>query len=54
MDLALAVILFVIFFPVMVVVALVIKLDSKGPIFADTPERIGKGGSLLKCINFDQ
>lgn len=48
MDLALAVILFVIFFPVMVVVALVIKLDSKGPIFADTPERIGKGGKPFK------
>lgn len=32
----------------MVVVAIAIKLDSEGPIFADTPERIGKEGKPFK------
>jgi lipopolysaccharide/colanic/teichoic acid biosynthesis glycosyltransferase len=30
----------------------VIKLDSKGPILADTPERVGRGGTLFKMYKF--
>lgn len=33
-----------IFSPIILVTAIAIKLDSKGPIFADTPKRVGKDG----------
>lgn len=42
----------ILFFPVMFIAALMIKLDSKGPIFADTPMRVGKNGKLFKMYKF--
>lgn len=48
MDLILASFLLLLFSPIMVIVAVAIKLDSQGPIFADTPERIGRGGKPFK------
>lgn len=47
-----ALILAIFFFPVCLVTAVCIKLDSEGPIFADTPERVGKGGRLFKMYKF--
>lgn len=41
-----------IFFPIIIIVAIAIKLDSKGPILADTPERVGKKGKLFKMFKF--
>lgn len=41
-----------IFFPVILLVALAIRLDSKGPILADTPERVGRGGKPFKMYKF--
>lgn len=38
--------------PLFFLVALAIKLDSKGPIFADTPMRVGKNGNLFKMYKF--
>jgi len=40
------------FFPVSLITAIAIVLDSPGPIFADTPERVGKGGKLFKLYKF--
>ena len=40
------------FSPIIIAVAIAIKLDSKGPIFADTPERVGKNGKLFKMYKF--
>jgi len=48
LDIFFSIILFIIFFPLCLVLAILIKLDSPGPIFADTPERVGKNGSLFK------
>lgn len=48
----LAVILGIIFLPVGLVLAVIIKLDSAGPIFADTPERVGQDGKLFKMYKF--
>ena len=41
-----------VFLPVSLVTAIAIILDSPGPIFADTPERVGKGGKLFKLYKF--
>lgn len=40
------------FFPVCVAVAIAIKLDRPGPVFADTPERVGKDGKPFKLFKF--
>jgi lipopolysaccharide/colanic/teichoic acid biosynthesis glycosyltransferase len=36
----------------MIVVAIAISIDSKGPILADTPERVGKNGRPFKMYKF--
>jgi len=38
--------------PVLFLVALAVKLDSTGPIFANTPMRVGKDGKLFKMHKF--
>lgn len=52
MDVVFSLLLLVIFSPVILLVALAIKLDSPGPVLADTPERVGKGGKLFKMYKF--
>jgi lipopolysaccharide/colanic/teichoic acid biosynthesis glycosyltransferase len=47
-----SIILIFIFLPICIVVTIFIKLDSNGPIFADTPERVGKDGKLFKMFKF--
>jgi lipopolysaccharide/colanic/teichoic acid biosynthesis glycosyltransferase len=42
----------IVFLPVSVITAIAIVLDSPGPVFADTPERVGKGGKLFKLYKF--
>jgi lipopolysaccharide/colanic/teichoic acid biosynthesis glycosyltransferase len=51
-DIFSAGILLILFFPLCLVIAVAIKLDSSGPIFADTPERIGRSGKLFKMLKF--
>lgn len=38
--------------PLLILVALAIKLDSPGPVMADTPMRAGKNGKLFKIYKF--
>ncbi|MDO8638776.1 MAG: sugar transferase [Candidatus Daviesbacteria bacterium] len=38
--------------PLMIVIALWIKIDSKGPILAETPKRVGQGGKLFRMYKF--
>src|SRR5258708_7512395 len=38
--------------PFLVFTAIAIKLDSKGPVFADIPQRVSKGGKLFKMYKF--
>lgn len=52
MDLSAAIVLSIIFFPVAVFTAIAIKLDTKGPVFADTPKRIGKDGKPFYPYKF--
>lgn len=42
----------IVFLPVAVMSALAIALDSPGPVLADTPRRVGKGGSLFRIYKF--
>lgn len=51
-DLLFSIILLIIFFPIILLVAILIKIGSPGPIFADTPKRVGKNGTLFKMFKF--
>ncbi len=52
LDFSLSVALIILFSPVIIAVAILIKLDSRGPILADTPERVGRNGKLFKMYKF--
>lgn len=51
-DVLLSFFLLIIFFPIIVIAAILIKFTSEGPIFADTPKRIGKNGKLFYPYKF--
>jgi lipopolysaccharide/colanic/teichoic acid biosynthesis glycosyltransferase len=51
-DIVFSLVLIVLFLPIIIIVAITIKLDSPGPIFADTPQRVGKNGKLFKMYKF--
>ncbi len=51
-DILAASFLFLLFFPVSLVTAIMIKLDSDGSILADVPERIGENGRKFKMYKF--
>lgn len=46
--------LFLLFFfsPILIITSIAIKFSSKGPVFADTPKRIGKDGKLFYPYKF--
>ncbi len=51
-DIIGAIFLLVLFFPLALLISILIKIDSKGPIFADVPERIGENGKKFKMYKF--
>jgi len=51
-DVVLTIILMIIFFIPGIIISILIKLESEGPIFADTPRRVGKNGQLFKMYKF--
>jgi len=51
-DIFLSICLIILFSPIIIIVGIAIKLDSKGPILADTPERVGKNGKPFKMYKF--
>lgn len=52
MDLVGSLLGIIILSPLFIIVAIAIKLNSKGPIFADTPMRVGRFGKLFKMYKF--
>jgi len=52
MDIISSLLLLVVFSPIILIIVIAIKLDSKGPILADTPKRVGKNGKLFKMYKF--
>lgn len=51
-DIIFSVSIFIFFLPVFILIAIAIKLETTGPIFADTPSRIGKNGKTFKMYKF--
>lgn len=52
LDIVGSLLLSVFFLPIGFVTAFAIILDSSGPVFADTPQRVGKEGKLFKLYKF--
>ncbi|MBU2592711.1 MAG: sugar transferase [Patescibacteria group bacterium] len=52
MDIFFGIFLGLFFLPISLATALAIKLDSKGPVFADTPKRVSKNGRLFHLYKF--
>lgn len=52
MDIVFSSILIIMFSPIMLILAIAIKMDSDGPVLADTPERVGRTGKLFKMYKF--
>lgn len=47
-DIVASVFLLILFFPIYFVFIILLKIDSKGPILADVPERVGQNGKKFK------
>lgn len=52
MDIAGGLVGIIVFSPLLLAVVMAIKLDSKGPVMADTPMRVGKNGKLFRMFKF--
>lgn len=51
-DVVLSIILIIFFSPIAIVTAIAIRLETPGPIFADTPPRVGKNGKPFRLYKF--
>jgi lipopolysaccharide/colanic/teichoic acid biosynthesis glycosyltransferase len=51
-DIFISLVALIIFSPVFLIAPLLIKLGSSGPVFADTPKRVGKNGVLFRMYKF--
>ncbi len=51
-DIVISLILLVVFSPIFLLVPLLIRLDSKGSVFADTPKRVGQNKRLFRMYKF--
>lgn len=52
LDFILSIALLIIFSPIILITVIAIKLDSRGPVFADTPMRVGQNGKLFRMYKF--
>lgn len=52
LDLIFSIVLLIAFSPIILAVSVAIRLDSPGPVFADTPMRVGKEGRLFRMYKF--
>jgi len=51
-DIIASLVILVIFSPIFLIIPILIKVDSQGPVFADTPKRVGRGKKLFKMYKF--
>lgn len=52
LDIIISIFALIIFSPIILATAIAIRLDTKGPLLADTPPRIGKGGKSFRMYKF--
>jgi lipopolysaccharide/colanic/teichoic acid biosynthesis glycosyltransferase len=52
MDIFFSTILLILFTPIIFLITIAIKMNSAGPVLADTPKRVGKNGRLFKMLKF--
>lgn len=52
LDIILTLIIIVFFIPICIVIAIAIKLNSRGSVFADVPERVGQSMKKFKMFKF--
>ncbi|HVZ67351.1 MAG TPA: sugar transferase [Patescibacteria group bacterium] len=52
LDIIFSIILLILFSPIFLITAIAIKLDSPGPVLADTPMRVGRDGKLFRMYKF--
>lgn len=52
LDTSAGIALLIVLSPIMILTAIAIKVDSNGPVFADTPLRAGKGGKPFRLYKF--
>ncbi|KXK12245.1 MAG: putative undecaprenyl-phosphate N-acetylgalactosaminyl 1-phosphate transferase [Microgenomates bacterium OLB23] len=52
LDIVLVLIIGVVFLPISLIAAILIKITSKGPILADVPNRVGKDQNTFKMYKF--
>jgi len=52
LDLIVAIVILVVFSPFFLIIPILIKFDSPGPVFADIPMRVGKGRKLFRMYKF--
>jgi len=51
-DIIASIVIAIIFLPICFVTAIAIKLETPGPVFADTPGRVGKNGKIFRLYKF--
>lgn len=51
-DMVVSMVLFIVFSPLLILIPILIKLDSPGPVFADIPKRVGKNKKLFHMYKF--
>ena len=51
-DIIVALILSILFSPFLLIIPILIKLNSRGPVLADIPQRVGKNGRLFRMYKF--
>lgn len=51
-DIIASIVIGIVFLPVCLITAIAIKLETPGPVFADTPGRVGKNGKIFRLYKF--
>ena len=52
LDIIISIIAIIVFSPLMIVIAILIKIETRGPVFADVPERVGLHYKPFKFYKF--
>jgi len=51
-DIIISLVILIVFSPIFLIMPILIKIDSQGPVFADTPKRVGQNEELFKMYKF--